>query len=257
MTTPAERFRFFLGGHDLEMLVIRDLVLDTLGPDAVADKGLGWGAKRSAYEAEIAEAAAAGFVPVLVELTDDMALAPPFIDIDHHGARAGGPSSLRQTFDLLPLAPEQWTRRFALVEANDIGHIAGMQAIGASADDMSAIRAADRRAQGITPAEEAAGLAALARAETALDGTVLVVHAPHDRTATVADPKAIAGDQRDLLIIGPTGVHFFGAGNRVQALVATWPKGWSGGDMPRTGYFGHPQPVSPEDMIKVLAAVRR
>jgi hypothetical protein len=86
-----------------------------------------------------------------------------------------------------------------------------------------------------------------------LDSTLLLVRSPHDRTAAIADPKAIAGDERDLLIIGPEGLHFFGTGARVAALVTAWPGGWSGGDLPRAGFFGHPQPIDEGDVLRVLA----
>jgi hypothetical protein len=39
--------RFFLGGHDLEMLEIGRLVVATLGPEALVDKGLPWHAARA------------------------------------------------------------------------------------------------------------------------------------------------------------------------------------------------------------------
>lgn len=38
------RLHFCLGGHDLEMVTIRDPVIETLGPEHLTDGNLGWGA---------------------------------------------------------------------------------------------------------------------------------------------------------------------------------------------------------------------
>lgn len=62
---------FFLGGHDLEMLTIGDLVRE-VAPDRLFDRNLPWGAKASAYRGEIDDAVASGLQPVLVELEDDI-----------------------------------------------------------------------------------------------------------------------------------------------------------------------------------------
>ena len=62
---------FFLGGRDLEMVTIRDL-LATEAPERFFDKGLGWGAKASAYREEIDRILSTNATPVLVELIDDV-----------------------------------------------------------------------------------------------------------------------------------------------------------------------------------------
>lgn len=140
---------FFLGGYDLEMVTIRDL-LKHLG-QPFCDKRLHWGARASQYRAEIEETLVRGETPVLVELQPDMDLPPErVVLVDHHGERAGAdrPSSLRQVFKLLRLPAARWTRELALVEANDIGHVRGMLALGASLEELVRIRRADRAAQG-------------------------------------------------------------------------------------------------------------
>ena len=161
-------------------------------------------------------------------------------EVDHHGARAGGPSSLRQVFDVLRLPADRWTRNFQLVEANDVGHVAAMRAMGASNEEIAAIRTADRRAQGITAQEEAAGATALARSRERCGGRLLVVNLPHERTATVTDPLALASSQADenILVRTPNGLHFFGDGAAIAALDAAYPGGWRGGELPRRGFWG-------------------
>ncbi len=107
----------------------------------------------------------------------------------------------------------------------------------------------------MTPAEEAAGLAALAAARLALDGALLVVELPHGRTATVMDPLAVVEDTApgDVLVLSPGGPHFFGRGNAVASLDAAFPGGWRGGELPRRGFWGVRRRIAEEALLGVLA----
>lgn len=251
-------FAFFLGGQDLEMVTIAALLADLRKEDhrrlaAVYDRKLPWGARASAYGDEVAKASESGWLPVLVELGCDMGLPLGCIVIEHHGDRSGGPSALRQIFDLLAMPERRWTRDLALVAANDKGYIPAMARMGATAEEIAEIRRRDRRAQGITVEEEAAGLAAVARADLRLDGSLIVVQLPHERTATVADPLALRGDRRDLLILCPTSTQFFGDGLRIAKLNAAWPDGWRGGELPGRGFWGMQQSLPLADVLGSLA----
>ena len=254
---PAAALAFFLGGRDLEMATIRAL-LDRLmragdaRVAAVHDPGLAWGAAASDHAAEIGVAAAAGLVPVLVELAPDIALPPGTLQIDHHGERTAEPCALRQVFDLLTLPAADWTRQLALVAANDTGHVPGLRAMGATEAEVAASRAADRAAQGITAAEEAAGLAALAAARLALRGTLRIVRLPHGRAATVADPLALRDDTRDLLLLTPGTREFYGSGARIARLDAAFPGGWRGGALPQRGFWGTLAPVAERRLLDAL-----
>lgn len=238
-----DRYAFFLGGRDLEMVEIASLLAcrqreGDLRIAAVHDLSLSWGAKASDHGDTIWAAHRQGQVPVLIELIEDMPLPDVFISIDHHGDRSGEPSALAQIFDLLELPSSKWTRRLALVDANDRGHIEAMRAIGASIEEMEAIRADDRRAQGISQDEEESGRATIANIHPDLSGTLLVAHLPHDRTATICDPLALSGETRDLLIFCPLSTQFFGSGERISRLDRTFPGGWRGGQLPLRGYWG-------------------
>ena len=184
-----ETLVFFLGGYDLEMVTIRQLLLE-LAPERFYDKQLSWGAKASAYVQEVAQTLSRGLTPVFVELVHDLGLKPTqFLVVDHHGERAGEhkPTSLHQVFDLFGLPPERWTRWYDLVVANDRGYIPALVEMGATPEEIVTVRAADRAAQGINPAEEAAGERAVVHAETYVNGMVTVVRLSHSRTATVTD----------------------------------------------------------------------
>src|SRR5947209_1249501 len=127
ISVDAAKYIFFLGGRDLEMSTIREL-LSSHAQGRFHDRGLAWGARTSAYRDEIARALEAGQTPVLVELEDDVGLDPArVVVVDHHGTKAGHdrPTSLEQVFALLGRPRDEWSRWFALVAANDRAHIRG------------------------------------------------------------------------------------------------------------------------------------
>lgn len=253
---------FLLGGHDLEMLEIKRLVSDTLGREAVLDKRLPWhAALASAYAHDIERALAVGLLPVLVELRPD--LPAEVIErctiVDHHGKLAGAerPTSLEQVFGLLGLAKSSWTRRLALIAANDRGWIPELRATGASDAEIAAIRAEDRAAQGVTAAEEKAAAAALEARERRLGGSLTLVRLPHARTSPVFDRLALEAapeEPPDTLVVSPGELNFSGHGDRVAALAAVYPDGWSGGALPARGFWGHaaPEPAL-DDVISTIA----
>lgn len=232
-------FLFCLGGHDLEMLTIKQLLAEHNQP--ILDKQLTWGAAASAYQAEINKALQRGVTPVLIELDYDLILNPAPIIIDHHGSLAGKnePTALHQVFKLLSLPPSSWSRWFDLVAANDKDHITGLQAINATQTEIIKIRAADRRAQGITADEELSAKQAIANME--IKGSLSFVSLPHNHCATVVDAlhPALGGVGYDnLLIISPQEVNFFGKGEWVQALAKAFPNSWYGGALPQQGFWG-------------------
>ena len=249
---------FFLGGHDLEMAEIARLLESRAGVE-LYDKGLRWGARASAYADEIASAVKRGRRAVLVELEDDLpaSFSREGLEwVDHHGARAGDlPTSLEQVFKLLDLPAEEWTTDRALVAANDRGHVEAMARLGATAEQMRAIRERDRKAQGISAEEEEEGARAARRAEPVLGGLLTVVRLPHDRSATVTDAldARLGGPGfENLLVLGATQTHFFGAGKVIAALGRWFPGGWQGGELPARGFWGFPGTLSADDLIRPI-----
>ena len=252
------RYAFFLGGRDLEMCEIGNLLhqLKNGGDGRIAeiyDKKLAWGACVSDFEHEVNSAINDKLIPVLLELECDIDIPDYAIEIDHHGARTGEPSALFQLFTLLDLPKKQWTRHYALVDANDRGHIAEMRKIGASDVELVAIRKADRSAQGISEDEEKSGLRALDKVELACDASLLVVRLPHERTATVSDPLALSGETRDLLVLCPRSTHFFGRGDRIMRLDQCFSGGWRGGLLPERGFWGLPKRLGFDAVINVFS----
>ena len=257
--TRPEQLVFFLGGHDLEMLTIRGL-LEQHAPGRFHDRGLGWGARASSYRGEILAALVAGATPVLIELEDDLGLPDGTLFIaDHHGARAGkeAPTALHQVFRLLALPPEGWTRWFDLVAANDRGYIPALRQIGASAREIADIRTADRRAQGITQADEDAAEQAVRHLELDAGGALTVVALAHARTATVTDrlhPALGGPGYRNLLVLAPGEANFFGEGRIVAALATKFPTAWYGGALPDQGFWGHQCDTAEQGNIRRIVA---
>lgn len=256
----AFAFWFFLGGRDLEMVAIRELV-ERAAPGQFTDHSAGWGAKASDYCVEIESAFAAGYTPVLVELALELPLATgKVLIVDHHGPLAGAnaPTSLEQVFRLLERPQAEWTRWYELVAANDRGHVRGMQRVGATQAEMIQVRAADRSAQGITANEESLGKAAAIAAVAMFDGRLTVVRLPHGRTATVTDAltRELGGPgYENLLILCPDETAFFGGGSAVVALDRTFPGGWTGGELPERGYWGHPSQLPLEAVFPLLGTL--
>lgn len=236
---------FFLGGHDLEMVEIGKLARSA--GSVVVDKGLPWGAKLSDYEGEIEAHTNSHGRAIAVELIDDMpanwSARPNLVLVDHHGPRAAEPSSLEQVFAILKLPPSSWSRRLQLVAANDKAYVEGLLGAGASWQEAASIRMEDRAAQGITPQQEAQGLAALAQAQV-LVAKLTYVKLQHNHMATVTDPAALNTKFRalpaNLFIHAPQEFGFFGEGRAVLTLANACSIGWSGGNLPQKGFWGAP-----------------
>lgn len=255
MKKGTNKLVFFLGGYDLEMKTIKEL-LEEKGI-SYYDKSLSWGAKASAYKQEINKTIGSGLLPVLIELENDIGLTNEnCIFIDHHKETFGQLSSLRQVFELLQMSEEEWTRRFQLVDANDKGHIQALINMGASKEEILAIRKAEWQAQGITEEQIEQSQLAIKKLETLCNGELTIVHLPHSKTAVVTDLLHSAlGDlgYKNLLIISPDEINFYGNGNLVIALDKAFPGGWYGGSLPEYGYWGHNKPL--QNVIKFLQSL--
>ncbi|OHB20796.1 MAG: hypothetical protein A2854_04210 [Parcubacteria group bacterium RIFCSPHIGHO2_01_FULL_56_18] len=252
------KYAFFLGGKDAEMVRIADVLGG--GGEKFADADLGWGAKASAYGIKIAEAAETGFIPVLVELEVDIDLPQGTVVVDHHGERSAEPASILQVLALLDRKPSRWDE---LVAANDSGWFHGLQAIGATREEMALVRQADRVAQGITPAHEREAERALT-ASREMAGAVRVIRMAHSKCATVGDRLAINGVEAGrtmtipaYLVLSEDGeANFSGDGATAAALHVAFPGGWVGGaglgQADGSAYWGG----YPADLEAVVAFLR-
>lgn len=175
---------FLLGGHDLEMYTIKDMLLEA--KVVCFDASLQWNnAYVSAYQKELEQYGAddSEWTIYGVELQEDISLPYNYKAIDHHNQNMDLPSALEQVADLLgvPL-----NRRMQLIAANDKGYIPGMQALQASDAEITEIRRADRACQGVT--EEDEFLAKKALKENRLtEGDLIIVQALSHKFSPVCD----------------------------------------------------------------------
>ncbi len=142
-----EQTIFLLGGYDLEMITIKQ-VLEEKQFNYV-DKQLSWGAKLSDYKNELEEYKSRTIYGI--ELTEDIPPPRNYHAIDHHNEYANKKSSLEQVLELLELNP---TREHKLISANDVGHIEEMKCMGATDQEIKEIRQKERAIQGVTKEDE-------------------------------------------------------------------------------------------------------
>jgi hypothetical protein len=144
----ATKYIFLLGGHDLEMTEIRNILEQH--QIAYRDNNLAWGAKLSSYKDEFDDE----HIYVGVELIADCKLPKHYLEIDHHNTKSNLPSSIEQVANLLGI---ELNRRHNLIAANDKGYIPAMIAMQATPDEIETIRILDRKAQGVTAIDEQLG----------------------------------------------------------------------------------------------------
>ena len=140
---------FLLGGHDLEMSEIRNM----LEENAVQyfDRSLSWSnanLKEYAQELDLygnkedislygIELQEKGYHPIPSNYTR----------IDHHNEMSSRPASILQVAAVIDIPVSRYRQ---LIAANDTGYIPGMACLGATPDEINAIRLLDREAQGVT-----------------------------------------------------------------------------------------------------------
>lgn len=222
---------FLLGGHDEEMEEIKNVLISN-GQEFI-DKELSWGA--SAYADEIADAKETQLV--FVELEIDLQVPVGSVIIDHHGSRAGEPPALIQVLNLLKIAP---TRRQVLIGAFDAGYAYGLQAIGASNEEIAAFLnvAPDLAIKEMlltVSAESGVTEDEISEAERAVDnavsfGDMIIVECAHSKTSLITARLFDHQKEQNILILSRDGeVNYFGNGETVRAINDMFKSGWSGG----------------------------
>lgn len=142
-----KNYLFLLGGHDLEMITIRDML--SQHRLNFIDRNLLWGASWSDYQDVIDTFDWEQGTIIGIELSG---MKPPLArQIDHHNELAHLPASLQQVASLLNIP---LTRQQLLIAANDRGYIPAMRKMGATEEEIQQIRRLDRKAQGVTDVME-------------------------------------------------------------------------------------------------------
>lgn len=148
MNITLSQSTFLLGGYDLEMLTIKQM-LEGREDCVVIDKHLRWdNAHLSAYRNELQTYTNNIYG---IELQEDIVAPASYHRIDHHSDWDYKPSALEQVAQLIGA---QLNRDQQLIAANDKGYIPAMQQLAATEEEIDNIRKRDRAAQGITAEEE-------------------------------------------------------------------------------------------------------
>lgn len=141
---------FLLGGKDLEMMEIKNLLSSK--NQIFEEKDLSWeNAKLSAYQEELKKYENDNVTIYGIELEADIKLSKNYEEIDHHGKNDDKPSSLEQVAKILNI---ELSREQKLIAANDSRYISGMKSLCATKKEIDDIRKKDREAQGITEEDE-------------------------------------------------------------------------------------------------------
>jgi len=141
-----KKYKFFLGGNDAEMEIIRNLLKEN--KQQFYEKELTWGAKLSEYKTEI-ENLTPEQIPVFIELALDISYPQNSIIVDHHNQNSGADkkTSIEQVADLLNL---ELNREQQLISANDRDMFKGMQLLNASNEEIEKVNELEKKAQNIT-----------------------------------------------------------------------------------------------------------
>ena len=176
-----EQFFFLLGGADLEMQTIREILLRE--EISFADHHLRWdNALLSSYRKELQEVKE-GQTVYGIELREDILPPACYWAIDHHNELSSSPCALEQVMELLQLPMNRYDQ---LVAANDKAYIPGMLALDASSEEIERIRLADRKAKGVTDEEERLAEKAIANNLEVTNG-LKIVHALSSRFSPICD----------------------------------------------------------------------
>lgn len=218
-----------MGGHDLEMLEIKKILL--ANNFTIIDKNLAWGAKLSHYKNDFSETK----TNVCIELIEDITPPANYLRIDHHNELAHLSASIEQLAILLGI---QLTRHQQLVAANDKGYIPAMQAMAANEAEIQNIRLLDRKAQGVSEADERLAETSIANHLTVKKG-VTVVKALTHKFSPITD-RLFGKTHNRLLVYTHTELNYYGENAKVLADFFSdfikQNRAYSGGG--DTGFFG-------------------
>lgn len=222
---------FLLGGHDLEMLEIRNILERKNLKNEVDfyDRNLTWGAKLSSYKDCFDD----DKTFVGIELIIDIDPPKKYIEIDHHNENSIKASSLEQTAEFIGA---KLSRKQNLIAANDRGYIPEMIKLGANVKEIQKIRKSDRKEQGATRLDEKLAEKSI-RENMQVENGITVVRSLTSFFSTITDRLF---PFQKLLIYNETNYCYYGEGTDKLALhfheLVNAKNAWYGGG--EDGFFG-------------------
>jgi hypothetical protein len=194
MNNKRFTYIFLLGGYDLEMLTIKQ-ILEGKDGCIVIDKHLDWNnAVLSAYKEELPKYADCKIFGI--ELKEDIVAPDNYSSINHHNDKIRQSSSLEQVANILELS---LNRHQQLVAANDKGYIPAMKALDATKEEIEEIRRKDRAAQGITEDDERIAKESVDSADMSYPG-LIIVKAANNRFSPIVDRLSVTYPYHSYLV---------------------------------------------------------
>ncbi len=236
-----DKYVFLLGGHDLEMMEIKNILVGH--GLTYYDNNLEWGAKLSSYSEYFnGEKTFVG-----IELIKDIATPKNYEEIDHHNENSNKPSSIEQIAGLLKIELNNYQK---LVAANDRGYIPAMEKMGATKKEIDKIRLEDRLAQDVTIEDEKLAELSIKENLSKVDD-IVIVNALTEKHSPIIDKLYPI---QKLIICTNFQIDFYGHGASVVA--ENWQnlikenKVYSGGGA--DGFVGTVKGAFDETQISVL-----
>lgn len=239
---------FLLGGYDLEMEAIKELLNER--DIQYFDRHLAWdNAFLWQYEDILKRYGnRADCIVYGIELIEKGAEDIPvnYFRIDHHNDLNRLPSALEQTAEILNVS---LSRRQQLIAANDKAYIPGMVLLGATREEIEEIRRSDREAQGVTKQDEELAEKAIEKRKT--ENGITIVQSGTSRFSPITDRLYPYGK---LLIYTDDELMYYGIGKKllVDHFVKeiNSKKMFHGGD--DNGFIGTAQNVYSEKELEEL-----
>ena len=268
---------FFLGGHDAEMLTIKELLLNNQIPkESILDKDLNWGVKLSEYKDELSKLSEEQ-ISVFIELIiDDKNLLPlSFKVINHHNEYSGTniPTSLEQIAELLQT---ELTEDQKLVSEYDRGFVRALKQCKSPGKDaeltdkeIKEIIAKDKKAQGVTDRDEELAEKSIRDLSNLIDNDIIIVHSLTNRTIPILEKLYFKyeGKLEHIFIIykdeesKKEELNYSGKGEIINQLHQIFNRFkdennltyfWWGGELPDFGYFGSNRNLTEEEIIRLV-----
>ncbi len=196
-------YLFLLGGHDLEMLEIKELLIQN--KQEFVDHNLFWNnATWEDYSAEMAKPENKDKTFVGIELSGKQDMPAGRIDIDHHNFNSNKPSSIEQVAKLVEVKLNHWQE---LVAANDKAYIPGLNQMCATEEEIKMIRKADKEAQGVTDEDEKKAEESVKKHKEVIDG-VAIIKSLTNKFSPITD--LMYGKANQLIVYNDTSLSYYG-----------------------------------------------
>jgi hypothetical protein len=214
---------FLLGGYDLEMVEIKNILQQH--SKHYIDKKLSWGAKLSSYKDVLNDTT----IYYGIELIEDIEPPKNYITIDHHNDNQNKKSSIEQVADLLHIKLSRYQQ---LVALNDSGYIPAMQKYGATEVEIDYIRQKDRKIQGATQEDEI--LAKISIENATKKNQIFIIEAQTSIFSTITD--RLYGKEENILLYNDNKLVYYG--KNIQKLIKQFQKDIQKQKMYYGGNFG-------------------